>query len=356
MFSWQDFVRVLNKSSIEFEHLKIIQLSQAILESGRGESALFQRHANPYGMKYRREMHQIAVPMTYKASDGEDVYCKFDDLDDAVAGYWIFIDRPVYAGWRHSSATPEDYLRFIVYAGYVGGPFDGTQADRDSKEKYIEKIRHLIPEARRLLADQPVADVPLNPEHAAPIWRHKGVLLEVGHGPMPAGFDPGAVGVNGVREYDLNLIAARAAKAVIDAAGVPCVITDMNASLYAIGQLAAGYDVFCSIHHNSAGTAAQGAEALVHIDKGDASDVRLANLISAEIARELAIADRNRKNGTPRRALGVLSGAEDTNVRVSVLAELYFIHVAVPNPTEWSTRGGQATGRAILQWLKENTP
>ncbi len=85
MFSWQDFVRVLNKSSIEFEHLKIIQLSQAILESGRGESALFQRHANPYGMKYRREMHQIAVPMTYKASDGEDVYCKFDDLDDAVA-------------------------------------------------------------------------------------------------------------------------------------------------------------------------------------------------------------------------------------------------------------------------------
>jgi N-acetylmuramoyl-L-alanine amidase len=84
MFRWEDFVRTLDESRIEFEHLKVIQLSQAILESGRGQSDLFQQHANPYGMKYRREMSQIAIPITYRASDGEDVYCKFDDLA------WIF--------------------------------------------------------------------------------------------------------------------------------------------------------------------------------------------------------------------------------------------------------------------------
>ena len=42
------------------------------------------------------------------------------------------------------------------------------------------------------------------------------------------------------------------------------------------------------------------------------------------------------------------------DVRVSVLAELYFIHVHVPDVVDWSTRGGEAVGRAILSWLKAN--
>jgi N-acetylmuramoyl-L-alanine amidase len=50
----------------------------------------------------------------------------------------------------------------------------------------------------------------------------------------------------------------------------------------------------------------------------------------------------------------VLSGAEDTDVRVAVLAEVYFIDVSVPDVVDWSTRGGQAIGRAILKWLRAN--
>lgn len=350
MFRWDDFVQILANATIEFEHLKVIQLAQAILESGRGSSDLFKLHGNPYGMKYRPEMSRIAVPFQYEASDGVDVYCKFDNLQDAVQGYWIFINRPVYSGWRATSTTPESYIRFIAYAGYIGGPFNGTPEDQARKEEYITKILNLVSEAEQLLGR-----ASSRPVDTSRIWKARGVLLEVGHGPrpQPLGFEPGAVGVDDVREYDLNWIAAQAAKAVLDDAGVPCVITDSGASLYNIGKLAADHDVFCSIHHNTAENPAQGAEVLVHATKGDPADLRLSALMSAEIARELGIPDRIANGRNPRQALSVLSGAEDTNVRVCVLAELYFIHVPVPNTTNWSTRGGQSVAKAILQWLRE---
>ena len=74
---------MLKNTDIEFHHLKPVQLAQAILESGRGSSDLFRSHGNPFGMKYRREMCGIAIPIQYSAHDGDDVYCKFDTLQDA---------------------------------------------------------------------------------------------------------------------------------------------------------------------------------------------------------------------------------------------------------------------------------
>jgi N-acetylmuramoyl-L-alanine amidase len=112
--------------------------------------------------------------------------------------------------------------------------------------------------------------------------------------------------------------------------------------------------VFCSIHHNSASGSAQGAEVLVHDRKADPEDLILSKIMSAEIASELGIRDRIARGRNPRQRLGVLSGAEDTDVRAAVLAELYFIHVRVPDVIDWSTRGGQAVGRAILDWLRTN--
>ena len=76
--------------------------------------------------------------------------------------------------------------------------------------------------------------------------------------------------------------------------------------------------------------------------------------MSAEIAAELGIRDRIAGGRDPLLNLGILRGAESTDVRVSVLAELYFIHVHVPDVVDWSTRGGEAVGRAILSWLKAN--
>ena len=338
-FEWNDFVSTLGDTEIEFLHLKKVQLAQAILESGRGSSDLFKSHGNPFGMKYRPEMNRIAIPVTYEASDGRDIYCKFETLQDAVDGYWIFIDRPVYSGWRTSIASAEEYIEFIAFAGYIGG-------DASAKQVYVDKVVNLFGEASGLLR------TPHGPED---FWEKNGVLLEIGHGTLPSGrFDPGAVGVNSKNEYELNQISARAAQRVIRQAGVPCDITDAVSSLYRLGRRAAGYDVFCSVHHNSASGPAQGAEVLVHDRKADPPDLMLSRIMSAEIAAELGIRDRIAGGRNPRLRLGVLSGAEDTDVRVSVLAEVYFIHVRVPDVVDWSTRGGQAIGRAILNWLRAN--
>lgn len=341
-YAWTDFVQALKDAKIEFPHLKKAQMAQAILESGRSESDLFKLHGNPFGMKYRKEMKDIAIPVNYKAHDGQDVYCKFDTRQDAVQGYWVFINRDVYSGWRTSVATAEDYLEFIAFAGYIGG-------DDAAKNAYVRKVADLFPEASGLLDNPPDAG---NPAH---IWKNNGVLLEIGHGKLPgASFDPGATGASGKNEHELNVIAATAAQAVITGAGVPCDVTDVAATLSKIGQQASGYDVFCSIHHNSASGNTQGAEVLVHSDKADPLDLALSKTMSAEIAKELGITDRIKNGRDPKQKLGVLRGAEDTDVRVAVLAELYFIHVPVRDPVDWSTRGGQAVGRAILAWLKAN--
>jgi N-acetylmuramoyl-L-alanine amidase len=351
MFIWNDFVSALKGTSVEFEHLKVIQMAQAILESGRGSSDLFKIHANPYGMKFRREMRAIADQVTFTDSAGEtDIYCKFDDLEEAVKGYWVFIERSVYIGWRLNSSSPDDYIKFISNAGYIGG-------DQSAKDVYIQKVLKLIPEAKTLLG---VNTAPATPSVARRTWKANGVLLEIGHGSSPQGFESGADGAGGLseREYDLNGIAAREAQKVILAAGVPCIITDFGGisgnGLYDIGKTAAGYDVFCSIHHNSFNSSTQGAEVLVHNSKGDVADLALSKLMSAEIAAELGISDRIANGREPRQALGVLSGAEDTNVRVSVLAEVYFIDAPVANRTDWSQRGGRAIGRSILKWLVTN--
>ena len=169
-FNWDDFVRILKNTDIEFHHLKQVQLAQAILESGRGSSDLFRLHGNPFGMKYRREMCGIAIPIQYSAHDGDDVYCKFDTLQDAVDGYWLFIDRPIYSGWRTSVATEADYIDFIAFAGYVGGRrcretavrLQGDQPLRGSSDavglKPCRAARCAVEEKRRSARNRPRSD------------------------------------------------------------------------------------------------------------------------------------------------------------------------------------------------------
>ncbi len=153
MSQWEDCVQAIARSDIEFPVLKVVELAQATLESGRGRSALFASFNNPYGMKYRSEMSVLATSATYTDHAGEtDEYCDFANFDDMAKAYWVFIDRPVYQGWRGHAATPEAFLRFIAYAGYIGGPYDGTPASRTQKETYISRVTNLFEEANELLA------------------------------------------------------------------------------------------------------------------------------------------------------------------------------------------------------------
>ena len=201
---------------------------------------------------------------------------------------------------------------------------------------------------------------PLSPHSAtakpAPIWRHKGVFIDIGHGAKPDGYDPGAVHSVGVpHEHALNTIAARACAHELTQAGVPVRVSDARLGNYQAGLAAAGYDVLVSIHHNAtmAGKSAQGTEALFHAAKATAADKQLAAMAAEAMAGALAIPNRGAKGAK----LSVLSGAHDAKVRAAVLAELYFMHSqtpANPNPAafaDWSTRGGAALGQAIVRWL-----
>lgn len=136
---WEQFISLLKQTEIQYPSLKCVQLGQAILESGRGTSKLFLNHNNAYGLKWRAEMKPIAVPVPYVAHDGQEMYCEFNNLQDAIEGYWVFINRSPYKGWEKFNQDPQKYLEFIVKAGYC--PDFG----------YVNKVLALLPEANRLL-------------------------------------------------------------------------------------------------------------------------------------------------------------------------------------------------------------
>ena len=48
-FHWNDFVRVLRDTELEFHHLKPVQLAQAILDPGEAVPICFSSMATPSG-------------------------------------------------------------------------------------------------------------------------------------------------------------------------------------------------------------------------------------------------------------------------------------------------------------------
>jgi N-acetylmuramoyl-L-alanine amidase len=363
--SFSELIVTISKADIEYEHLKVAQLAQAIWESGRGNSDLFKLYKNPFGMKYRPEMASAATSISYTDSAGEtDYYCKFDSYDKAVEGYWKFIERAPYQGWRNATQDAEQYLRYIVFAGYLGGPHASVPADqrardRKVKDEYVASLKKLFPEARRGLAQ---AAKTLARLKTSALVRGKGVYIDVGHGQKPQGYDPGAVHpAKPTTEHALNIIAAGACAKALQDLNIPVRVDDSNVGNLDAGRAAIGYDVFVSIHHNSLvetnpPTSAQGSEAFTHVSKGTANDIALATAAATAMAKELQIRDRGPKVGS----LSVLEGARIAKVRAAILAELYFMHAQSPvNPSpselpDWSERGGRALGNAIAVWLTDN--
>lgn len=138
MTVWEELVEAYKSVNIEFSHLKPITLAQWMLESGRGKSDLAQKHLNFGGLKYRSEMKDIAEPVEYEAHDGKDNYCKFNSVQDFVKGYWIFIDRWPYDGWRDNCQTGIEYIEFIG-PRYTPSP------------SYSNKVIELLSEAEKLI-------------------------------------------------------------------------------------------------------------------------------------------------------------------------------------------------------------
>ena len=180
-------------------------------------------------------------------------------------------------------------------------------------------------------------------------WHDTSIVLEIGHGPHPDGFEPGAVDPRTkVREWDLNKVVANVCYDHLKKLGYTDVlITDANDYLFSIGAKHARADIFVSIHHNAfSNPKAQGTETLVHPECTQA-DQKLAKVINQQICDYLGTHDR----GVKERKLGVLT--RDTHERHAdgkgvVLIEPYFITGHdVDDHTTWSTKSGEALATAI---------
>ncbi|WP_157089530.1 N-acetylmuramoyl-L-alanine amidase [Bosea sp. WAO] len=132
-------ISVYKNTDIEFPDLKAVSLASWIVESGWGKSDLADKHNNFAGMKYRDEIKKYASKISYNAHDGVDIYCKFETFEKFIKGYWAFLDRKPYDGWRKRAGSAEEFIGFV-------GPI--WAAD----EKYSQKVINLLGKAERLLA------------------------------------------------------------------------------------------------------------------------------------------------------------------------------------------------------------
>lgn len=195
--------------------------------------------------------------------------------------------------------------------------------------------------------------VALSPVAASSLGQR--VFIEVGHGPKPDGFDPGAVNSKtSLMEHTLNQVMASAISSRLSSTyGIASTIGDAKLSNYDSGRAAKGHDIMVSCHHNAASGPAQYALALYDDRRPTGTDKALAELVAKTIARELSIPSK----GARGMSLSVLSGARSVGVPTAILVEPYFIHAQTPdNPapaqmSEWSQRAGAAIADAIAAHL-----
>ncbi len=109
----------------------------------------------------------------------------------------------------------------------------------------------------------------------------KKIILDPGHGITDTGFDPGAGG-NGTNEATENLHQAKIVAEHLRQLGAEVKILDEAISLAQIGQRAAGYDLFVSLHLNAFNKDAQGHEVYSH-PNAPSADSELAKAVNSEL-------------------------------------------------------------------------
>lgn len=152
--SWEGFIEAVANTNIELPGLAVACLAQAIAESGREDSDLAKEHNNHHGMKWRPEMKGIATPVTYATSSepsGSAEFCKFATKEDAVRGYWSFLERAPYEGFRDHATTPEKFLAFVGPIWCPAGYTAAWKAQHQGLVYHEHIIQRFLAEARELL-------------------------------------------------------------------------------------------------------------------------------------------------------------------------------------------------------------
>jgi hypothetical protein len=131
------------ETQIAYPGLKIVTLAQWALESSWGTSGLAQEHFNFGGMKGIAEishLSDIATVVQYQAHDGWDRYLRFASLQNFITGYWRFLERSPYRGWKEHAGRDRDFISFIA------------RKWAPSDAQYTTKILDIADRIRRSLA------------------------------------------------------------------------------------------------------------------------------------------------------------------------------------------------------------
>lgn len=142
-------------NEINYQHLKEVTLAQWLLESGRANSKLAIDANNFAGLKWRTpDMNGFATAINIQVpSEPVPVdFCKFNNVDAFIIGYWRFLARSPYKGLEEHTNTPENFIGFLQRKGYA--------ADLN----YVNKVIRLVPEAQQLLANASGVVIPSVPE------------------------------------------------------------------------------------------------------------------------------------------------------------------------------------------------
>ena len=302
MSSWTDLIESYRQYKRVSRELKIATIAQWALESGRGKSDLAKKHYNFGGLKYRDRMKGFAEPVKYQASDGWDVYCAFDSVEDYIAGYWHFIDTKNYENWEDYSNDGRGYIQYIADRGYAGG-----------NKAYTGKVFGLFEEAEKLLGLNDDSDgdgEKTSPKKSSDSSKsklkipYKKVCIDPGHGMSNRSsgvYDPGATHTEGNTVYQEAGIALKYGLTLKDyfrANGVEVYMTRDDAEdPTPVGSRAgrakdADCDLFISLHLNDFDDDnANGLEVLY----GDAADAPLAHKIGDALHEVTKIKRRSDK-------------------------------------------------------------
>ncbi len=173
------------------------------------------------------------------------------------------------------------------------------QAGRFSERNRAEQLQRRLSDARLpaqiVEGSAPVASVPRSPSPSPSVPQVRQgqltVVLDAGHG----GGDPGAVGVGGLREKDINLAISEKVKANLEAKGINVVMarsSDVEIDLDPRVNIAerVNADIFVSIHSNSISLSrpdVNGLETYYY-----SSGLRLAQTIHNNVLQQTDLLDR----------------------------------------------------------------
>ena len=166
-------------------------IAQAILESARGTSELAVKAHNYFGLKYKAGRCPSASGVYYKQGSEQNAdgtyttsamqWCKFDDMEDCVIGYFDFINIARYANLK-GVTDPQLYLERIKADGYA------------TSLKYVENLLKVIETYNLTQYDGKEAEE-----------MPKIIALDAGHGMNTAGKRcMKSIDANETREWYLN--------------------------------------------------------------------------------------------------------------------------------------------------------